>query len=229
MKKEHTMSTIDDLRKNVDLTPLYAAVGVTDLAVEKAREARERAAKVSVEVRADLEPATVQRRATNAVEQAKEIPAAALNGSLTAAGKMAEGYEALAERGQHLVERIRKQRATEELIHQAESTVARSKGAVTTARKAVDEVERSAKATLTTGRKEAAHVVDAVTEEARVAGAEVKASAERTRTAAKRTTTTAKKATKRTQSSAKGAATSARKTSTATTKATKKAAEKVGA
>ncbi|HYN30578.1 MAG TPA: hypothetical protein VES95_12045 [Dermatophilaceae bacterium] len=223
------MLAIDDLRNNVDLTPIYAAVGVTDLAVEKAREAREQATKMSVEVRADLEPATVQRRAANVVDQAMEIPATALNGSLTAAGKVAEGYEALAERGEHLVERIRTQRATQELVHQAESTVARSKGAVTTARKAATEVERSAKATITTGRKEAAHVVDTLSEEARVAGSEVKESAKRTRSAARRTNTTAKNATKRTQSSSKGAVTSARKTTKATTKATKKAAEEVGA
>ena len=34
------MTVLEDLRKNVDPTPLYAVVGATDLAVEKAREAR---------------------------------------------------------------------------------------------------------------------------------------------------------------------------------------------
>ena len=78
------MSVIEDLRKNIDTTPLFAAVGVTDLAVEKVREARVRATKVSTDLRADLEPAKV-------VAQVKELPAVALNQSLVMGGKVTEG------------------------------------------------------------------------------------------------------------------------------------------
>ena len=44
------MSVIEDLRKNVDTTPFFAAVGATDLAVEKVREARLRADKAPADV-----------------------------------------------------------------------------------------------------------------------------------------------------------------------------------
>lgn len=233
------MSVITELTKNVDTTPLYAAVGVTDLAVEKVRDARVRAEKVSADVRAEFTPAAakarateVQARATEAVDTAKELPAQALNQGLVYAGRVAEGYEELATRGHKLVKRIRNQKATKDLVAQAESTLTLGKGAVTTARNAAAQVESSAKATLTTGRKELFRVADVLSEsvadEAEVAVAEVKKSAQRTRTAAKRTSTTAKNAAKRTTTSAKATTTSARKTAARAPKATKKAAEKVG-
>lgn len=233
------MSVITELTKNVDTTPLYAAVGVTDLAVEKVRDARVRAEKVGAEVRAEFTPTAfqtraneVQARATEVVGTAKELPAQALNQGLVYAGRVAEGYEDLAVRGQSLVKRIRNQKATKDLVAQAESTVALGKGAVTTARNAAAQVESSAKATFTTGRKEVLRVADVLTDsvvdEAETAVAEVKKSATRTRTAAKRTTTTAKNAAKRTSSSAKATTTSARKTVAQAPKATKKAAAKVG-
>ena len=134
------MSVIEDLRKNIDTTPLFAAVGVTDLAVEKVREARVRATKVSTDLRADLEPAKV-------VAQVKELPAVALNQSLVMGGKVTEGYEDLAARGKKLVSRIRNQQATKDLVAQAEVAVAQAKGAVTSARNAAAEIEKSAKAT----------------------------------------------------------------------------------
>ena len=69
------MPVIDDLKKTVDPTPFFAAVGATDLAVEKVREARLRADKARAELSADLAPAKVQARATKIADQVKEIPA----------------------------------------------------------------------------------------------------------------------------------------------------------
>lgn len=219
------MSVIEDLRKNIDTTPLFAAVGVTDLAVEKVREARVRATKVSTDLRADLEPAKV-------VAQVKELPAVALNQSLVMGGKVTEGYEDLAARGKKLVSRIRNQQATKDLVAQAEVAVAQAKGAVTSARNAAAEIEKSAKATVTTGRKEAARVantlVDSVSDEAKVVQAEVAGSVKRTRTAAKRTATTPRNQAKKAATTTKDATTSARKTAASAPKATKKAAAKVG-
>lgn len=215
------MSTIDELRKQIDTTPFYALAGVTDLAVEKVRHAQLRAETV----RAELAP-------TKVAEKALDLPALALNQTLVVGGKVSEGYEAFAVRGKDVVKRIRNQKATKELVEQVDTTVAQAKGAVTTARKAAADIERSAKATITTGRKEAVKVAnvltDVVTEDAKVAQEEIKASAKRTKTAAKRTRTTAKKATKRTTTATKAATTSARKTTRATTKATEAGAEKVG-
>ena len=226
------MSVIEDLKKTVDTTPFFAAVGVTDLAVEKVRFAGLRASELRSELSADLEPTALQARATKVADQVKELPAVAINQSMVFGGKVAEGYDELANRGKSLVNRIRTQKSTKDLVAQANTTVAQAKGAVTATRNAAAQVERSAKATITTGRKEAAKVADVVAdsiaEETKVAEAEVKKSVKRTRTAAKRTSTTTKTATKRATAAAKGATTSAKKTVAAAPKAAEKAAEKVG-
>jgi hypothetical protein len=241
--KESHMPVIEDIKKTIDATPFFAAVGATDLAVEKVREARlradkaradlaVRADKARTEPSADLAPATVQARATKVADQVREIPALALNQTLVVGGMFAEGYEELAARGHKLVTRLQNQQATKDLVAQADTAVAQVKGAVTSARKATADVERSAKATITTARKEAAKVVTVVSgsvvEETKVAQAEVTESAKRTRTAAKRTSTTTKNATKKATTSAKAAKTSVRKTAVAAEKATTKAADKVG-
>ena len=226
------MSVMTDIKNTVDATPFFAAVGATDLAVEKVREARVRAEKVRVELSADLAPAKVQARATTLVDGVKEIPAVVLNETMVVGGKVAEGYDELAVRGKNLVNRIRNQKSTKDLVAQAETSVAQAKGAVTSARNAAADIERSAKATITTTRKEAVKLAEvvtgSVTEGLETVEAEVTESAKRTRTAAKRTSTTTKNASKKAVSSAKAATTSARKTAVAAEKATEKAAEKVG-
>jgi len=230
--KEIPMSVMTDIKNTVDATPFFAAVGATDLAVEKVREARVRAEKVRVELSADLAPAKVQARATTLVDGVKEIPAVVLNETMVVGGKVAEGYDELAVRGKNLVNRIRNQKSTKDLVAQAETSVAQAKGAVTSARNAAADIERSAKATITTTRKEAVKLAEvvtgSVTEGLETVEAEVTESAKRTRTAAKRTSTTTKNASKKAVSSAKAATTSARKTAVAAEKATEKAAEKVG-
>ena len=230
--KENPMSVMTDLKTTVDATPFFAAVGATDLAVEKVREARVRADKVRADFSADLAPAKVQARATTLVDGVKEIPAVVLNETLVVGGKVAEGYDELALRGKNLVTRIRNQKSTKDLFAQAETSVAQAKGAVTSARNAAADIERSAKATITTGRNEAVKLAEIVTgsvvDEAKALEAEVTESAKRTRTAAQRTTTTTKNASKKAVTSAKAATTSVRKTAVAAEKATEKAAEKVG-
>jgi hypothetical protein len=220
------MALIADLRKTVtDSTPVYAAVGLTDLAVEKVRDARVRASGVRVEV----DPAALQAKAQAAVaevaEQAQELPVLALNRSLVFASRAAESYESFALRGEKLVKRVRTQKATKDLISQAEATFALGKGAVTTVRRSATDIQRSAKATLTTGRKEAAVAADTVADEAATT---VKKSAAHTRTAAKRTTTTTKKSAASTKRATKSVATSAKKTAAAASDAVEAAAEKVG-
>ena len=227
------MTLVADITKTVtESTPVYAAVGATDLAVEKVRDARVRAAAARAELTADKIQARVAKRATEVTEQAQHVPVLALNRSLEMASKAVDGYESLAARGESLVKRVRNQKATKDLVAQAETTIALGKGAVTTVRKAAGDIERSAKATLTTGRHQAASVaevaVDAAAEEAREVSTAATASAKRTRTAAKRTATTAKKSASATRSSAKRTTTSARKTASAAKKAGEAAAKKVG-
>lgn len=234
------MSTYDDLFKTVtDTTPFYAALGATDLVVEKAKDARVKAEARAEARRAQLsklqdeyKPAKLQAKAADLADQVQQVPAIALGKSLELAASATEAYEDLAERGAKLAERVKNQKATKDLVHQAESTVALGKGYVTTVQKGANDVQRSAKALVTTGRREAARtaevIADSVTEEAAEAATEVKKSAARTRTAAKRTNTTAKNASKRAATSRKATTTSARKTAAKSTTATKKAAQKVG-
>jgi len=227
------MALVADIRKTViDTTPVFAAVGLTDLAVEKVRDAGVKAAAVRIDLDATTLQTKAQARVTEVAEQAQELPALALNRTLELAGKAQETYETAAARGEKLVKRVRTQKSTKDLLAQAEATFALGKGAVTTVRKSATEIQRSAKATLTTGRKEAAVAVDAIADsiadEATEATTAVKQSATRTRTAAKRTATTTKNAAAKSKSATKGATTSAKKTATATKKASTTAATKVG-
>lgn len=231
------MTIVSDIRKSViDATPVLAAVGATDLAVEKVRHARARAAAARAELAPTALQSKAQARVTGVAEQAQHAPAVALNGSLVLASKAQESYEGLAQRGERLIKRIQNQKSTKELIAQAEATFALGKGAVTTVRKSANEIQRSAKATLTTGRKQTAtaadaiaeSVVDVVAEESAEATAAVKQSAARTRTAARRTATTTRKSAGASKAATKRATTGAKNTASATRKATSAAAKKVG-
>ncbi len=252
------MTIANDIRKPATYTtPVYAAVGVTDLAVERVREASVRAAAA----RADLDVNALQDKAValqdkavalqgkavkraekvaeKVTEQAQQIPALALSQTIEAAGKARETYSELAVRGEKLVKRIRNQKSTKDLLAQAGSTLSLGKGAVTTVRKAATETQQAAKATLTTALHEAEVVVEAVTgsvrDEAKATTRTVRKSApvvrltaKRTAASAKRTATTAKKSTASVKRATKATATSARKTATKATKATKTATPKVG-
>lgn len=223
------MAFTHELKKTVtDATPVYAVVGVTDLAAEKLRAARTQArtqAAAAGKTITAVTPKTVQK-------QVQDVPAVVLERSLELAGKAQGQYDAFAARGEELVKKIRTQKPTQDLVAQAEQTVAIGKGAVTTVRKAATDIERSAKATLTTGRREAVVVAGAVggsvADETQQAAEVVKESAKRTRTAAKRTATTTKKSAATTRTSAKRATTGARKTAAASKKASTAAADKVG-
>ena len=196
--------------KKVVTDQAYATVGITDLAVEAVRGYT---AQLEA-MRAELDPKKVQARV-------KAAPAEAQN-----------YYNDLTKRGEDLVARIRNQKATQDLVDQAEATVSLGKGAVTTVRKAVADVERSAKSTLTIGRKEAEKAADAVADSVDVdtdkAKKAVSDSAKRTTSAAKGTSTTAKKAAARTKTASKSTATAAKNTAAKSAKAAEKATEKVG-
>jgi len=231
------MTPVKDIRKTVtDSTPVYAAVGATDLAVEKVRDARAR----MISARADLDVTALQdkavklavKRAEKAREQAQQMPALALNQTLEAAGKAQQAYAELAVRGHELVIRLRNQKSTKDLFAQAGSTVSLGKGAVTTVRKAAVDTQRAAKATLTTGRHEAEVVIEAVVSsvrpEVKATTGTVRKSVKATRIPVKRTATTAKKSTTSVRRATKSVATSATKTATAAAEATKTATPKVG-
>lgn len=198
------MTLVNDLRKSVtDTTPVYAVVGVTDLAVEKMRAAR-----------IELDPRALSARA-------QRVPTNAVTLTLEAAGKAEEAYDDLALRGRKLIGRIRKQRATQDLIAQGKVTLSRGKAAVTTVRRGAVDTRTAAKSTITVAKREGSDVA-----------ADTRRSVQKrttaTKSAVKRTGTTATTRAARAKSTTKAAATSARKTAGATTKAAEAAAAKVG-
>ncbi|KRE36108.1 hypothetical protein ASG73_15775 [Janibacter sp. Soil728] len=200
--------------KKVVTDQTYATIGATDLTVETFRGYTTQIAAL----RAELEPKKVQARVKAAPADAQAY------------------YVDLAKRGESLVTRIKNQKATKDLVGQAEATVALGKGVVTTVRKAVADVEASAKRTLTIGRKEAVKAAEAVADSVDVdvkvdtakAKKAVSGSAKRTTAAAKSTSTTTKKAATRTRTATKSTATAAKTTAAKTVKAADTAAEKVG-
>ncbi|KYH45757.1 hypothetical protein [Branchiibius sp. NY16-3462-2] len=235
------MPVLDTLK--IDAAPLYAVVGAGDLAAEKVREVADDLTARADKARADLAPAKLQTKVEELADQAgdlptklfgfvKSLPANAADQAANVTDAVTEGYEDLTARGEKLIERVRTQRATKELIDQAGSTLSQAKGAVTTAKDAAEQIERSAKATVTTGRHQAEKLLDVVIsaneEEAEVIKAQAETAVKKTRTAAKRTATTTKRATKRTATATKGANTSARKTATSARKAAAATAKKVG-
>lgn len=164
-----------------DATPVYAAVGATDLAVEQVRRARTRAE----QFRSELSREELRRRVDELATQAQQVPNEALSRGALAAGRAQDAYTDLARRGQGLVQRIRKQQATQDLLAQADTVVAQGKGAVTTVRRAVadteQETQRDVKRTASTTRKRAANT---------------KRATRATTTSTRKTASTAKKATK---------------------------------
>lgn len=231
-----TTTPVFDLKSALsDGTPFYAALGVTDLAIERVREAGAKASESATRgaqefgdlpTRAGDRFASLRKQIEHAPATMRENTAAALEGAI-------EFYEDLATRGEKLIDRIRNQQATKDLLHQVKSTESQAKGAMTTARKSVMAIEESAVATLTTGTKEARKaaekIAESVSDEAKLATSEFKAGAERTRAAARKTATTTRKSASAMTTKAKATTTSARKTAAAVTEAAKDAAAKVGA
>ena len=152
-----------------NVTPLYVIAGAGDLAVEKFRA-------VSGDVAsrfATLDQKTLQdeltKRQTELTKRfealaadaktvpakLRELPAVAQAGFTTVLGQAEETYEELAGRGKDVVTRIRSQKATEDLVAQAKTTVSKAKATRTTTRKTAETATRSVKATTTSARKTA--------------------------------------------------------------------------
>jgi tartrate dehydratase beta subunit/fumarate hydratase class I family protein len=219
------MTLVKDIRKTVtDTTPVYAAVGVTDLAVERLRDARTRAAAV----RKDLDVSAMQDRAVKrfekVTEQVQQIPAQVRSQTVEVAGKARETYTGLAVRGEKLVKRVRGQKSTKDLFAQAGSTVSLGKGAVTTVRKVAHDTQRAAIVTLATGRREADSVAASVRHDVRATGRAATKAPASTPTVIEGTGTHAKKSTASAERATRSVAAGARKTTTSA----KTVAPKVG-
>lgn len=204
------MTTLTDDLKKTAVDTGYVVVGITDLAVERVRATQAKAAEVRKDFDAEKIQASLQQGAKQLPTAAKNLPTTAVSKGLEAAGKVEESFDDLAARGKSLVERIRKQKATQDLVQQGRTTLSRTKAAVTTVRRGTKESTTAAKATVTTATREAQKATTA------------------TKTPAKRTATTARTRADASKTAVKGAATTARKTAATAGKAASDAADKVG-
>jgi len=227
------MTLVNEIRKTVtDTTPVFAAVGATDLAVERIRDARTRAAAVRLNLDISLLQEKAVKRFEKVADQAQQIPADVRSQTLEVADKAQKTYADLAVRGHKLVTRLRSQKATQDLLAQAGNTVTLGKGAVTTVRKAAHDTQQAAMATLNTGRHEAEVVLEAVVSsvhhETEATTDAVRDAAATTLTAAEETVHTAKKSTASAQRASRSVAAGARKTATTASAAAKTATPKIG-
>jgi len=206
------MTLANDIRRTIiDTTLVYAAVGVTDLAVERLREVRNRAAAV----RMDLAVKAIQDRAVKrfekVAEQVQQVPVQVRNQTVDVAGRARETYSGFAERGEKLVKHLRDQKSTEDLFAQAGNAVFLGKGADTTVRKAAHDIQCAALVTLNTGRRGAASVA------ALVQGG-VKTNGLKLRRPIAGIATTAKKSTASSERAVRSVAPATRKTATRSAK-----------
>ena len=184
--------------------PLYAGVGVTDLAVARVRgyvtEVQKRFAGLDLEPRALGEQArtlvsarvealskdatarrtAVEARVADLQDDAKGLPTRVQAVVTDNVALVNTAYADLAKRGETLVGRIRRQRSTQEAVSAAETTKAKAKTTQTQARKATESTAQTAK----TSAKKA---VKKSTTTAKATSATPKSSAKATATAAKTT------------------------------------------
>jgi heparin binding hemagglutinin HbhA len=170
----------------IDATrPLFAVVGAGDLAVKYARtyanDVQTRFAKV------DLEPKVLrdqlEARVAELQADAKTLPAKVESFTNETVAELNETYGDLAARGRELVNRVRKQQATQDAKAAVKSTVTKAKTTRT-------QTAKSAKAS-STALKNAAKTA---TSTAKKTGSTAKSSAKATGTSATRTASASTKA-----------------------------------
>ncbi|CAN5785313.1 hypothetical protein BH24ACT8_BH24ACT8_14110 [soil metagenome] len=203
-----------------DPTPVYAVVGVTDAVVERARAAGETLARLRKQLSPLALSHQVGRRAEGVTKQVEAVPSAAFGEAVERVGQLQQGYQGLATRGQGLVGRVRGQQTTKDLMAQVDNAVMQGRKLLTTARRGATETRTAARATVTTGRRQAADVTaDAI------AGEEM-TTTPASRTAAKaapRKTSTRKPAARKSATS-KSATSKSATSKSATTRAASKSA-----
>jgi len=178
--------------------PIYAYVGVTDLAVERVRDSVSRVTDIDFEPKALRQQAvTLVSTRVEAIANQAQARRAAIEARVTELQDRAKGtYTELVVRGETLVERIRKQESTQAAVRSGKTATAKAKTTRTQASKAASTTAGTAKSTA--------------------------------KRAAKTTSNTAKKQSTRPRSAAKATGTTAKRTATKATKATADAAKKVG-
>lgn len=174
----------------IDATrPFYAVVGAGDLAVEHARtyatDVQARFAKVELEpkVLRDQARTIVVARVDELTKDAKEAQAKVESFTNDTVAELNETYGDLAARGKDLVNRIRKQQATQDAKAAGKTTVAKAKTAKT-------QTAKSAKASASTAEQAA----NTTTSAAKKTGSTAKRNIKATSTSAKKTASATTKA-----------------------------------
>lgn len=174
-------------------------------------------------------PALVEERVRKLdAKSVQAVPALAVARALEAAGRMEQSYEKFAVRGKELLDRVAQQSATQDLLEQGKVTLGRTRAAVMTARKAVDDTTAAALSAVNLGRREAAEVVAEVADSVAATEKVVQERTNAAQVAARRTVTTARKRAVTTRAAAKGVVNGARKTTEKAADAARAAAETVG-
>jgi heparin binding hemagglutinin HbhA len=183
--------------KTIDLTvatkPLYAGVGIADLAVEAVRDYAADVQKKLTDVRGDIKSFDFSTNAlrTQATARVNELQSEAKTLPTKAQKYLDENvstvygtYGELVNRGEGLVKRIRSQESTKATAKSAKTTTAKAKTTKTQATKATKSTAASTKSTAKSTAKKATKK-----------SAPARSSAKATGTAAKKTATSAAKAT----------------------------------
>jgi hypothetical protein len=148
--------------------PFYAVAGAGDLAVKALRDVPNRLSHLRVD------PKDIASTITVIQAESKTIPYRAQNVAVVLVGEtvgLADAvYGDLVARGRRITNRIRRQKATQELQAQASTTVRRTKTARTTARKSAGATRTAAKGAATTAKKRAAATTKATRSAAKSAG-----------------------------------------------------------
>ncbi|MGQ0847023.1 MAG: hypothetical protein ACT4QF_23120 [Sporichthyaceae bacterium] len=168
-----------DTAKTLSTKPLYAWAGAVDLAVEELREVPAKVKGLRSEVSIDKLKAVPAAQKQFVVEVPGKLSAKVNSLPKTPKGIQAKltevteaqvkavdaQFDALADRGESVVKRIRSQKATTDLVAQAKTTVAKAKAVPTTAARTAAPAAKSTvtavKSTATAARKTAAKAAPA--------------------------------------------------------------------
>jgi hypothetical protein len=167
--------TMEEIRKTVtESRPMRAAVGATDLAVERAKEVWEKASAPEAKDQAKerlsrmqksigdavtgFDPKAFREKVTETLDPkalqstASRLPGWTVSGAIQVAGKAEARYESLAERGKELLEKAKNDPHAKDLVDQGKQAVDRTKTAVVTVRKKVDDRPSAARTAMGRGR-----------------------------------------------------------------------------
>jgi len=134
--------------------PFYAVAGAGDLAVKKLREMPDRLPNLRIEPKDIASTINVIQAETRTIPYRVQNAAVVLVGETV--GLADAVYGDLVTRGRSVSNRIRRQKATQDLQAQANTTVRRTKTAKTTAKQSAGATKSAARGAATTARKRAA-------------------------------------------------------------------------